>query len=304
MADTRWPQVLQRGFGILWIINGLLKLQPGMFTPNLISNVVGANATDNQPAWLYHLMIAGANVWHAGLPFTTIAMALFEMALGIGLMALSGQKRRVLLWVMIVWCLIVWVMAEGMGGVLSGTPTFPGDSPGSTPFYAVGAILLLYPHWVKPTFYRWAGAFWGIAAMVQLLPYNWNASTLAGVFGNVTMNGFEPVWVDRLNNTFIMLGFHHPLVINILLVMVMALLAIGYGSGRIGGPIWWMTILWLAFLWAIPQAFGTIFTGTGTDLGNEFPLVLLLWAAKSVSASGVSSHRINDRSSTVSDALP
>lgn len=300
MTDTRWPRVFQLGFGILWMIDGLLKLQPGMFTPNLISNVVGANATDNQPAWLYHLMIGGANLWHAGLPYTTIAMALFEMVLGVGLMTLSGSKLRLVLWAVVAWCLIVWVMAEGMGGVLSGNPNFPGDSPGSTPFYAIGAILLLYPHWVKPTFHRWAGVFWSIATVVQLLPYNWNAANLAGVFGNVTMNGYEPVWVDRLNNAFIVLGFHHPIVINIVFVVVMAMLAIGYGSGRIDGPIWWLTIIWLVVLWAIPQAFGTLFTGTGTDLGNEFPLILLLWASKSVSSSQDTSGRVSTLSDTLS----
>ncbi|MCL5115544.1 MAG: hypothetical protein M1272_00100 [Firmicutes bacterium] len=277
-----WTRVLRWGFGLLWIIDGLLKLQPAMFTGNLISNVVGANATDNQPNWLYHLMIGGANVWHAGLPYTTIAMALFEMALGVGLIALRGRALRLTLWTVIAWSVVVWVMAEGMGGVLTGSPAFPGDSPGSTPFYVMGALLLLYPHWVTPRFHRWAGAFWGAAALVQCLPYNWTASNLAGIFGNVTMNGSEPAWVDRLNNAFIVLGFHHPVSINAILVLVMAVLAIGYGTGRIQGPIWTLTILWLVFLWAVPQAFGTLFTGTGTDLGNEFPLILLLWVAKDV----------------------
>lgn len=275
-----WQRVLRWGFGILWVVDGLLKLQPGMFTSNLVINVLGANATDNQPRWLYHLMIGGANVWHGGLPWTTIAMALWEMAIGVGIIRLTGRKLSTLLWLTLAWCLVVWVMAEGMGGVLSGNPTFPGDAPGSTPFYAVGVLLLLYPHWLKPTFYRWAGAFWGVAALVQCLPANWSASNLAGIFGNVTMNGFEPTWVDRLNNAFILLGFHHPVAINLIFIVVMAVLAVGYGMGRIKGPIWILTIVWLALLWAIPQAFGTLFTGTGTDLGNEFPLVLLLWAAR------------------------
>lgn len=275
-----WQRALRWGFGILWILDGLLKLQPKMFTSALVINVLGPNALNDQPKWLYSLMFQGANLWHAGLPVTTLLLAIVELLLGIGLLFARGRWFRLTLWGILAWCAVVWVMAEGMGGILTGSATFAEDSPGSTPFYALGALLLLYPSIVRPTLHRWAGAFWAAAAVVQCLPYNWSASQIAGIFGDVSMNGGEPAFIDRLNNNFLMMGYHAPVVMNLIMVAVMAVLAWGYWNRRIKGPIWWLTIAWLAFLWMVPQAFATLFTGTATDLGDAFPLILLLWTTK------------------------
>ncbi len=295
-ATQTWYRVLKWGFGILWIVAGLLKLQPGMFTSALAINVLGPNALNNQPKWLYTVMLHGAHLWYVGLPVTTALLAMWEIALGVALIASRGQWFRITLWLVVAWCLVVWIMAEGMGGILTGSPAFPEGSPGSTPFYAVGAILLLYPSWVRPTFHRWAGGFWAVAALVQALPYNWSASQVGGIFGDVSMNGAEPAALDRLNNVFITMGYHAPVMVNLVMVIVMAVLAWGYWTGKIPGPIWWLTIAWLAFLWVIPQAMATLFTGTGTDLGNAFPLALLLWAAKyMISRSSVTSNPLPSR---------
>ncbi len=279
-AAQVWQRALRWGFGILWIVDGLLKLQPKMFTSALVINVLGPNALNDQPKWLYSLMFQGANLWHAGLPVTTLLLALVELALGVGLIVAKGQWFRLTLWGIVAWCAVVWVMAEGMGGILTGSATFAEDSPGSTPFYALGAILLLYPSIVRPTLHRWAGAFWALVALVQCLPYNWQASQMAGIFGDVSMNGGEPAFLDRVNNNFLMMGYHAPVVMNIVMVAVMAILAWGYWGRHIKGPIWWLTIAWLAFLWIAPQALSTLFTGTATDLGDAFPLILLLWTVK------------------------
>lgn len=115
-------------------------------------------------------MFHGAHLWYVGLPTTTILLAVWEMALGVSLMTTRGRWFRVTLWLIVAWCAVVWVMGEGMGGILTGSPVFPEDAPGSTPFYAAGALLLLCPSLVRPTLHRWAGAFWGVAALVQSLP--------------------------------------------------------------------------------------------------------------------------------------
>ncbi len=280
-ARGGWQGVLRWGFGLLWIIAGLLKLQPGMFSSALIVNVLGPNALTDQPAWLMHLMMGGVHLWHSLLPVDTILLALWEIALGVGLIFARGRWFRVTLWVVIIWSAVVWVMAEGMGGVLNGSPTLVEDSPGSSPFYAMAALLLLYPQWAKSSVLtRAAGAFWALAALIQCLPYNWSAASTGGMIGNVTMNGQEPAWVDRLNNAFILMAFHHAVVFNIVMVLVMAVLAWGYASRRISGFVWFLTIIWLAFLWIVPEDFATLFSGTATDLGNPIPLALLLWTVK------------------------
>lgn len=271
---------LKWGLGALWMGDGLLKLQPGMFTGALVINVLAANATDNQPHWLYRVMMTGVNFWHAGLPWTTVLMAVWEIALGLAFIGMHGKWHRITLWASVAWSAMVWVMAEGMGGIFTGSPTFPAGSPGSTPFYALGALLLLYPAMLKRPLNRWAGLFWWMAALVQVLPYNWSPTGVASIFGNVTMNGNEPVLVQQLINTFVLTSMHTPEAVNLVMVLVMACLGWIFWRGRAFGLAWLLTIAWLAFCWIIPQAFGTIFTGTGTDLGLEFPLVLLLWTVK------------------------
>lgn len=103
---------------------------------------------------------------------------------------------------------------------------------------------------------------------------------MAGIFGDVSMNGAEPAALDRLNNLFLMMGYHHPILVNLVMVGVMAVLAWGYWSGRIRGPMGWLTIVWLAFVGIVPQAMATLLIGTATDLGNAFPVGLLPWTAK------------------------
>lgn len=279
-------RALSYGLGILWIIDALLKIQPDMFRSLLIVNVLGPAATNSQPPWLFHIMIQGARLWiHMGV-LSNILLFLIEAVIGI--LILRGPDKtagRWGLWMSLGWGAAVWVLAEGMGGLVTGSPSVIQGSPGSIPFYMLGAILLLVRRewWTEDHIYRVArwglSIFWAITFIWQVLPSSgfWTPTGLGAQFGDITMNGNEPAILQMAINAMVMTSQLHPVLENAIysaILLLLALLSYFRPQSRLTRVI---TAVWLLFIWAIPQAFGTLFSGTGTDPGMALPLALLIW---------------------------
>ncbi len=281
----RLRRFLVYGLGSLWMLDGLLKIQPAMFHAFLVSNVLAPAATDSQPHWLASLMMRGALLWiHMGVWSNWLN---FGIEFLIGLLILWGPERvwgRAGLWLSLGWGAVVWIFAEGLGGLVSGSPTFLQGSPGSIPFYALAAILLLLPAqlWSGGQLQRAAryglGLFWLLAFIWQVLPSSgfWTGTGLAAQFGDVTMNGPEPAWLQMAINAMVVSSTSHPIMENALysaILLSLAVLTIWRPHSR---STWLLGTLWVGFVWAVPQAFGTLFSGTGTDPGMIAPFALLV----------------------------
>lgn len=274
---------LARGLAVLWLFDALLKLQPSMRTSSLIVNDLAPAAANGQPAWLYHLIIHGAVWWATLAPWDSYAAFVFELALAVAIWKGPDTRwGRRGIFLSLGWSLVLWTFAEGLGSILTDSPSVISGTPGSSPFYFLSGLLLLMPlsRWAAPAtprlFRQAAALFWAASALVQCLPTFWTSSGLGGVFGDVTMNGPQPPWEQRLINAMVMAAVSHPVALNVLLVGIMAALAYAFWSARLGKTAATMLGAWLAFIWAIPQAFGGLFTGSGTDPGMVFPLSLLL----------------------------
>ncbi len=277
---------LAYGLGILWIFDALLKVQPDMFHSLLIVNVLGPAATNSQPPWLFHLMMNGARLWiHLGF-VSNILNFLIEVIIGI--LILKGPDStwgRLGLWISLVWGMIVWVGAEGLGGLVTGSPSIIQGSPGSIPFYAIAAILLLIHKewWTEEHIYQAAryglAILWFIAFIWEVLPSSgaWTANGLAAQFGDITMNGNEPTFLQMAINAMVMSSQLHPVLDNGIysaILLILSLISFFRPKSR------WTAVItgaWMIFLWAIPQAFGTLLSGTGTDPGMILPFGLLFW---------------------------
>lgn len=253
-----------------------------MFTSQLIVNVIAPSAADNQPTWLYRLMISGARTWYHWLPWSTFGILLVEGFLAWA--AWRGPDDRLGRWglqLSIVWALIVWVMAEGLGGLLTSSPSLMTNAPGSAPLYAVIAGLLLLPSetWHSPRFYaklrKGLSLFFLGATLVQMFPTFWTAPGAGGIFGDITMNGNEPVAMQQLINSLVMIAMRAPILLNLIFISIMANIAIALRKGALTRPARFVIVIWLAFIWIGPQAMGGLLTGSGTDPGVEFPLFLL-----------------------------
>ncbi len=279
-------RALAYGLGILWIFDSLLKIQPAMFHSLLVVNVLAPAATDSQPPWLFHIMMEGARLWiHLGV-VANILNFLIEAVIGI--LILKGPDTtsgRWGLWISLIWGAIVWIGAEGLGGLVTGSPSVIQGSPGSIPFYAAAAILLLVRKdwWTEEHVYQVAryglAIFWFIAFIWEVLPSSgfWTPNGLAAQFGDITMNGNEPTILQMAINAMVISSQLHPVLENGIysaILLVLSLLSFFRPKSR------WTAIItgvWMIFLWAVPQAFGTLLSGTGTDPGMFLPFTLLAW---------------------------
>ena len=125
----------------LWLLDGVLQLQPVMFTRRFPAML--AESAAGQPG-----VVAAPVTWAArliaGHPApANAAFAALQIALGLGLAwrpavrpALAGS---------VLWGLAVWWLGEGLGGLFTGTASPAGGAPGAALLYAVVAVLLWPP---------------------------------------------------------------------------------------------------------------------------------------------------------------
>ncbi|HBQ94673.1 MAG TPA: hypothetical protein DD856_06195 [Sulfobacillus sp.] len=91
------------------------------------------------------------------------------------------------------------------------------------------------------------------------------------------MNGNEPTILQMAINAMVISSQLHPVLENGIysaILLVLSLLSFFRPKSR------WTAIItgvWMIFLWAVPQAFGTLLSGTGTDPGMFLPFTLLAW---------------------------
>ena len=283
----RVMRLVMLGLGVLWILDGLLQLQPQMFTQNLPANVVGF-ALMSLPAPLYFWSLKMLIRFFMPHPaFWDFCIVVLQLGIGISLIAGSRMVQRAALGISVVWGLAVWVFAEGMGWILSGTMSggvFPGTPsimngfPGAALLYALVALLLLLPdrQWDLST-----GRFslvkkipvvlFLMFAAVEAAPLMWTTFGQASIFAANTDN--VPKQLIGTIVPLVKFAASHPAVTNSLELGACLLAAFGLWRDR-----WWgysFALAWLGFVWWFGLGLGGILTAGGTD-PNTPPAILLL----------------------------
>ena len=121
-------------FGVFWLIDGWLKLQPGMAQafPNLIQGVA-----KGQPQWL-----AGWFSFWASTTSGNPALAVYSIAgleVGLGICLVLGLMRKLAYIVAFFYSLVIWSVPEGFGG-----PYGPGSTDiGTGIIYALLSYMFL-----------------------------------------------------------------------------------------------------------------------------------------------------------------
>ena len=113
----------------LWLFDGLLQLQPFMFTRGAdgLSGMLNGTAAGN-PGWIAHTITwNGSNVYHQPI-LTNTAFAGVQLLIAFGIIYRRTCKPALAL--SIIWSLGVWWFGEGLGGVLAGGATPFGGGPG------------------------------------------------------------------------------------------------------------------------------------------------------------------------------
>ena len=283
-------RTIQIGLGIIWLLDGLLQLQPKMFGPDFANQVILPTA-QGQPDLVSSTITHMAHLIALQPALTNAVFAALQILIGVGLLVRETVRPALVL--SFVWALGVWVLGEGFGMLLTGMASPLTGAPGGALLYAVIGLLV----WPRraPTVPAPAPALagpatsegplgarggkavwaivWGAMGILWLLPANRSGGMISGAITSAVTG--EPGWLAHMQ-----LSVAH---------------AFGNGGGSVAvacavlsfviglGPL--VSLHTTVFLvagaalaldyWVFGEAFGQIFSGIATD-PNSGPLLVLL----------------------------
>ncbi len=164
LAHEPLPRAILRwGFGLLWILDGLLQMQRAMPT-QLLSQVIEP-ASQGSPHWLVQLVQLGVDAWNRHPLWAATGAVWIQLAIGLWLLlAKSGRFAKVGYAMAVGWGLLVWVQGESMGQILAPGASWLFGAPGAVLFYTVAAATLFAPwrFWARDRLPRWL--LWALGA--------------------------------------------------------------------------------------------------------------------------------------------
>ncbi len=268
--------IVAKSLGALWLLDGLLQLQPQMFGPEFVTNIL-TPLLNNQPTLLHLIVTWGIQLWSTNTIITNTAAALLQVAIGLLLLCpLPSKKFKAGLWISIIWGIVVWFCGEGAGQLFTGSASFYTGAPGAVLLYILLGVLLLIPEKVHIGWYpKIAGGTFILGSLLQLQSSLWAATGAQGNFMTAMMDPFHLV-STLPNHIYVLVGLN-PIPSNLLLVVVPFLvgLVLLFKPNRITGTT---ALVFLFFVWWLGQDFGqlsTLIVGTPTD-PNTAPLLALL----------------------------
>jgi uncharacterized membrane protein YphA (DoxX/SURF4 family) len=135
MHIPAWPKyALRITFGVIWLIDAVLKWLPG-FRSSYLSSIKGAGM--GQPGWTQWWFHFWTNMQHPAPTFWAIVVAILETL--VALAVILGFARKASYIASAVFCVVIWGVAEGFGG-----PYASGASDiGTAIIYALVFVCLL-----------------------------------------------------------------------------------------------------------------------------------------------------------------
>ncbi|MCI0183235.1 sulfocyanin-like copper-binding protein [Sulfoacidibacillus ferrooxidans] len=279
------------GLAALWFIDGLLQIQPPMASSMFVDMVL-APVLAGQPAFYLRMMGQGIQLWTDHQLLSAVFAAIIQLAIAVLLFV--GKDKwlgKAGLWISIFWGLLVWIFGEGLGGILTGNPSFITGSPGSVTLYVVSAIFLLMPMklWITGKMGRveraFVSLFWFICALWQIVPSDgfWNANGISSLFEN-SISTPQPAILQVPIQSISSIATQAAVLWNGIFSFVMLLLAVIFWFKIAKRFTMILTFTWLLFTWWVGQDFGVV-GGVGTDPNTSpiFALIIAsLWVQDSV----------------------
>lgn len=196
---------LRRILGLLWLIDGLLQLQPQMFTMNMVNGVMRP-MLEGQPGPVEANLQLIVQITTAHLTAVNLLIAVVQIILGIWFLTGFAVEWAVI--VSLVWALVVWYGGEGLSMLLTGQASILVGAPGAVLLYPLLGFAV-YPRRLSKKEiakdgqartredglltrlqlrYILAG-FWVFGALLQLQPYWWQPGQISGVISGVVGQG-------------------------------------------------------------------------------------------------------------------
>ncbi len=291
-------KALQRVLGLLWLIDGLLQLQPQMFSMNMVNGIMKP-MLQGQPSLVEPSLQFVVTQTTLHLIEVNLLIAFIQILLGLGFLFLSDRWIIDLVLVSIVWSFVVWFAGEGMSMLFTGTSSILSGAPGAVLLYPLLGLAVWPRKQSKaPTkgttskaggdgllsrqLLRWLlSAFWFFAALLQLQPYWWQSGNISQSIGAmVGQGGLNTVLVDPVLTQLANASTNIEVPLNIALIVVFLALGIGLAVAKEQQlrPFLIASIVASVLFWYISQAFGMILTGMATDFNSGLLLVVLALA--------------------------
>jgi cytochrome oxidase Cu insertion factor (SCO1/SenC/PrrC family) len=291
VREPRGRALLRVGFGLLWILDGILQAQPKM-AGGLAAQVIEPTASSS-PAWVQHLVNWGGTIWSYH-PVTSAAASVW-IQIGIGgwlLVARNGPWSRLAGLASVAWGLVVWVFGESFGGIFAPGLSWLTGAPGAVLIYAVAGAIVALPEdaWRSPRLGRLLlggiGLFFLGMAVLQAWPGRgfWKGTiggqpgTLAGMVQDMS-GTMQPHVLSALVARFGSVAASNGFAVNLVVVIALAAMGAVFLTGRprlVRYAVWFGLVFCLAD-WVLVQDFG-FWGGLGTDPNSMIPLILLFFA--------------------------
>ncbi len=289
--EPRARTVLRIGFGILWLLDGLLQAQPQMAggLPSVLQP-----AADGSPGWVADMVNWGANLWSYHPVAAAASSVWIQVGIGLWLIfAVRGWSLRLAALSSVAWGLIVWSFGEAFGAILAPGLTVLFGAPGGVLLYVVAGALLLLPQrsWERPQVGRLMLAGSGVFLLGMALLQAWpgrgfwqgkvggRPGSLTAMIGSMASTP-QPHVLEVIVSGFGNFTESHGFAVN--LVAVIALAAVGsafcLGAARSDVRLARIAVIAAAVFcladWVLVEDLGFL-GGLGTDPNNMIPLILL-----------------------------
>jgi len=287
-AEPAGRRVLRIGFGLLWLLDGLLQAQPGM-AAGLPSRVIEPTAASS-PSWVQHLVNWAATTWSYHPVQAGAATVWIQAGIGLWLLAAPrGAASRLAGLASAGWGLVVWVFGESFGGIFAPGLTWLFGAPGAALAYCAAGALIALPErsWRTPRLGRAVLAGFGLflagMAVLQAWPGRgfWQGlsggrpGTLAGMIQTMAQTA-QPRFISHLVSGFGAFAGRHGFAVNLAIVVALGIIGVAFILGR--RPVTRPALAAFGVLcladWVLIEDMG-IFGGLGTDPNSMIPMALL-----------------------------
>jgi cytochrome oxidase Cu insertion factor (SCO1/SenC/PrrC family) len=312
-ARGRW--LLRIGFGVLWILDGILQAQPKMAAglPSLVIEPTAASS----PAWVQHLVNWGGTIWSYHPIQAGAASVWIQVGIGAWLIVAGrGRWSRLAGAASVGWGLIVWVFGESFGGIFAPGLSWLTGAPGGVLFYVAAGALIVLPEgaWRSPRLGRLVLAGVGIffigMAVLQAWPGRgfWQG-TVHGRPGSLTgmvqsmVSTPQPHFLSALLSAFSSFVAGHGFAVNLVVVIVLAVLGAIFLTARprlVRYAVWFGIATCLAD-WVLVQDLGFL-GGVGTDPNSMIPMALL-FSAGYLALTPLPQEAVGDTATVVADGV-
>lgn len=287
LGEPRSRTYLRVGFGLIWLIDGILQFQVSM--PLGLANDVVRPAMDGTPHWLHALMLASIGIWNNHPIALAVGTAWIQVGIGIALLVSNATVGRVAAAASVGWGALIWLVGNGAGGIFSSSNSIIFGWPGATVFYVVAGLWLMLPPTNFPAKFskytlRFLSVVVGLGAILQFLPdrgfwHGGNANALTAMAQTMTETP-QPHAVASLANNVGTLAGHMGGGFNLVIILWLGVCAAGLWFAyerRWRWPVWTF-VVGCVFFWLTAED-APFWGGLATDLNSLIPMAVLAWCA-------------------------